>query len=150
MPILGPQFVGQLNGTAEADRRALDIHQCGGAKAERQCWPFTQSPVGNDQQALLLTRLEALAALQPVVGLLQRRNQRAATTGTEFRQPLLQGSRRFLTLPVPLRLCSVGVEYGDARTFPVGPLEQLGEQPFGLAQGAVAAGRGRGIDDDQP
>lgn len=150
MQVVRPQLTRQLHGSPQADRRAFDIHQGGGTRADGQRRPLTQAPIGNHQQALLLAGLEALPALQPVVGLLQGRDQRAAAAGTELAQPLLQSTRGFLTLPVPLRLGAMGVEYGNSRALPVSTLEQFGQQALGLAQSAVAPGRGRGIDDDQP
>lgn len=84
MPVIGTQLGRQLHGAPQTDRRAFDIHQGRRTRAGGQRRPFTQSPVGNHQQALRLAGSEALAPLQPVVGLLQRGNQRATTAGTEF------------------------------------------------------------------
>jgi hypothetical protein len=55
-----------------------------------------------------------------------------------------------LALPQPLRLGAAGVQHGEARALPVGLLKQLRQQALGLAEGAVPAGRGRGIDNHQP
>jgi hypothetical protein len=49
-----------------------------------------------------------------------------------------------------LRLAAGGVQHGQARALAAGLFEQLGEQALGLAQRAMAAGRGRGIDYHQP
>jgi hypothetical protein len=42
------------------------------------------------------------------------------------------------------------VQQGQARTLPARLLEYFTEQALGLAQRAMPAGRGRGIDDYQP
>src|SRR3990167_4181408 len=150
MSVVRTQLGGQLAGTAEADRCVFDIHQQRRASARGQGRPVAQAAIGDDQQALTLGRMQALAARLPGGGLLYGSQQGRAAAGAQFPEPLVQGLGGFLPLPQPLRLAAGGVEQGQARALPAGLLEQLAEQTLGLAQRAMAPGRGRGIDYHQP
>lgn len=53
-------------------------------------------------------------------------------------------------MALPVWPVAAGGEQRQARPLPVGLVEQLGQQPLGLGQGLMAAGRSRRIDDHQP
>lgn len=96
----------------------------------------------------MFARFVALPADEPGRGQLQRLDDRRAAAGAELVQPGVQFGRGLLPLPQPARLRAAGFEHGQAGALAVGAGEQLGEQALGLGQGTVAAGAGRGIDDD--
>ncbi len=150
MTVMRAQLIRQLVGAAEANRRAFDIHQQCRAGTRRQGRPVAQAAIGDDQQALAFARVQTLTPRLPVGGLVQRIEQGRAAACAQLGQPQLQGLGSLLPLPHPLRLAAGGMQHGQARTLAARLLEHLSEQALGLAQRAVAAGRGRGIDDHQP
>lgn len=150
MPIVGAQLLGQQLGTPQAYRIALDIHQQRRAFCRRQGRPVTQAAIGQYQQALALRRFQALAAIQPGGGLLQGIKQGRTTASTQLSQPLTQFAGGLLPLPQPLPVTATGLQQGQTRALAVGLVEYFGEQALGLAEGAMTAGRGRGVDYHQP
>ena len=132
LPIVRPQLLRQFLRSPQPHRAALDIHQHGRAAQRLQRRPIPQAAIGEDQQALLFSRLLPLALVQPFAGLLQRLDQRGAAAGAELLQPVLQLRRGLLPLPQPAWLCAGGVQDGKAGALAVGLLEGLGQQAFGL------------------
>jgi hypothetical protein len=150
VPIVGPQRFGKHLRPAQANRSALDINQQSRAVQRWQSGAMLQTPVRYHQQSLLFGR-ETLAPLsQPMLRLLQRREQRRATARPECLQPRLQAAGRFESLHLPFRRRTTGGQQSEPRALPVSVVEDLCEQTFGIAQRLMASGRSRGVDDHQP
>lgn len=150
MPVFGAQGLRQRTGAAEAQRAALDVDQQRRAGGGRQRRQLAQAAVGEQPELLAFAGMAALPARQPFAGLGQRGGQWGAATGAELLQPAPRGLRGALALAEPARFCAVRLQQGQCHAAAARLVEQFGEQALGAAQGAVAAGRGRGIDDDQP
>lgn len=150
MPVLGAQGLRQCAGAAEAQRASLDVDQQRRAGGGRQRRQLAQAAVGEQPELLAFAGVAALPARKPFAGLGQRGGQRRAAAGTELFQPAPRGLRGPLALAEPARFCAVRLQQGQCHAAAARLIEQFGEQALGAAQGAVAAGRGRGVDDDQP
>ncbi len=150
MPVFGAQCRRQRPRPPEAQRAALDVDQQRRAGSEGQRRQLAQAAVGEQPELLALAGMAALPARQSFASLGQRGGQWRAAAGAELLQPVPRGLRGTLALAEPARFCAVRLQQGQCHAAAARLVEQFGEQALGAAQGAVAAGRGGGVDDDQP
>ena len=150
MPIICTQPARQHLGPPQPNRSSLNVNQQPRTIKGRQHREVFQSAIGHQQQSLSLRRETLLTSGQPASRLTQRCQQGRAAAGSEAIQPGTQTGGRLQPLHLPFRYMTAGGQQGQARALAVGVIEQLCQQPLGIAQRLMTPSRGRGIDDHQP
>lgn len=133
MPVLGPKQSGKVLRPAQPDGPAFDIDQQGRAIEGMNGRQLPDSAIGDHHNTLYLCRVLASSFAQPAARLIDCIEQRRASACTQTCQPGLQCLRGFQPLMLPTGGATAGGQQRQACALPVGVIEQLRQQPFGLA-----------------
>ena len=150
MPVFRAQAPGELPGPSQAQRSQFDIQHLDRTVRYCQLFQVAQAPVSDQEQLAFFARALPPTTSQPCLSFGQASQQRRSASRSQLLQPGLQCLTAALALARPFRSLPRCLQDRDPDPLAIGLLEPVGQQAFGLGQGAVAAG-GRGvIDDYQP